>query len=48
MTKEAEIPKGERIVSTLASLKNKQGDCLFYNKDTWTASLRMDQNQIHM
>lgn len=34
MKEEAEIPKGERIVSTLVSLRNKQGDCLFYNKDT--------------
>lgn len=25
---EVEIPKGDRIVSTLVSLKHKQGDCL--------------------
>lgn len=33
---EAEIPKGKRIMSTLISLRNKQGDCLgeFYRKAT--------------
>lgn len=43
MKEEVEIPKGERIVSTLISLSDKQGDCLFCSKDTWRAFLRMDQ-----
>lgn len=42
---EAEIPKGERILSTLVSLRNKQGDCLeaFYSKAIWRAFLRVDE-----
>lgn len=47
MKEEIEIPQGQRIVSTLVTLRNKQGDSLFYSKDTWKASLRMDQNQIY-
>lgn len=43
--REVEIPKGERLVSTLVSLRYKQGDCLgeFYSKAIWRAFLRVDE-----
>lgn len=40
-----EIPKGERIVSVLVSLRNKQGACLeeFYSKAIRRALLGVDE-----